>query len=611
MDLRILGPLEVSVQGNQVQLGGARHRILLAILALEANRLVTVDKLVQSLWEENPPPTARGQVQICVSKVRRVLSATALRNAVVTRPAGYLLRAPADQLDALVFDDLAGQARTAAGAGQETEAAELLRSALRLWRGAPLADVPSAVVQAGVARLHERRLRILQERVRLDLRLGRHHELLPELRELTGEHPAHENLLASLMLALYRAGRQIEALDVYRTARAELIAEFGVEPGEELRRLEHAILSRSPELDLHSDAVQVAARVGPVPRQLPADITDLTGRADAARGLLTVLPADGAGSGLPVVAISGAGGVGKSTLAIHVAHRRADTFPDGQLYAKLSSGGRRLDPADVLTRFLGALGAGAVTGTVEDRIAEYRSRMADRRILVVLDDAVDEAQVLPLLPGSASCAVLTTSRSRLAGLAGARHITLTPLSDPDAAELLARIIGADRLRAEPAATRELVTLCGGLPLAVRIVGARLASRPHWRIGQLTERLRDPSRRLDEMVYGDLQLRATFRQDYLSLPEQGRRLLRRLAGLDAPVFPASVAAGLLGIDVSVGEELMAQLFDARLLDVKVDRATALYRFHSLVRPFAREMLAAEAVPATCAGGIGRRQDMSTA
>jgi DNA-binding SARP family transcriptional activator len=604
MELRILGPLEVLASGEHVALGGPRPRILLAVLALEANCVVPVERLVDAVWDESPPPTARSQLQMCVSGLRRTLAVTKLADAIVTRPPGYLLRVPPGELDAEVFDGMVASARIAAEAGRMAEAADGLHDALGLWRGPVLAGVSGRVVQAGTTRLEERRLHTLEERIRLDLQLGRHDDLVGELRSLVADYPLHERLRADLMLALYRSGRPVEALDAYRKARQTLIQELGIEPGEELHRLERAILSRRPELDL---VAPVRAGGGPnadptvVPRQLPHDIADFTGR----DRLISLIHGMVTGSGpereaLPVVGVAGPGGVGKSTLAVHAAHLLSADFPDGQLYAKLQHGDRPVGPAEVLGRFLLALGVAgtAVPDGLDERAEMYRSRVADKRILVVLDDGADESQVVPLLPGTAACAVIITSRVRLTGLAGAYHIGVGVLDTAAGVTLLGRIAGSDRVRAEPESAAALAALGGGLPLALRIVGARLASRPHWKLSRMVERLRDETGRLDELEHANLGVRASISLSYVGLPGAAQQLLRRLAVLDAPDFAGWVAAALLDISLERAEDVLERLADAQLLLAGLDGATGVvrYRFHDLIRVFARERLAAEEPPA---------------
>ncbi|MFB4270856.1 BTAD domain-containing putative transcriptional regulator [Nonomuraea sp. GTA35] len=391
---------------------------------------------------------------------------------------------------------------------------------------------------------------MLEECLELELRLGRHHEIAGELADLVAEHPLRERLCALLMLALHHDGRTAEALEAYRRTRTALVEELGLEPGAALRRLEHAILTGDDALAPPASSAGRAA--GPVrPRQLPPDVADLTGRDEIAAGMRELLRTAPDGTAVTVVAISGQAGVGKTTLAVHVAHAVSGAFPDGQLYADLRGGwqAHRAGPDEVLARFLRALGmAGSeIPRGADERAKEYRSRLAGRRLLVVLDNAADEAQVRPLIPGTPSCAVLVTSRAKLAGLPGARLVELGVLDTSRAVELLGRIAGAGRVAAEAGAARELVRLCGGLPLALRIMGARLVVHGRATIAELARRLADESRRLDELSYGDLEVRGSLSYSFHRLSPRAKRLLCLLAHLYAPDVSAWTCAALLGTD----------------------------------------------------------------
>ncbi|WP_412539471.1 BTAD domain-containing putative transcriptional regulator [Longispora sp. K20-0274] len=599
MQVRVLGPLEVLVGGVPVPLGGRRPQVILAMLALEANRVVPVDRLVDAVWDEDPPSTARGQVQICVSALRRALG---LPDAIGTRPPGYLLAVGEHQLDAHVFEESLTAARLLAEADRLAEAADRLRAGLALWRGPALAGVDGRLLRTATTRLEESRLTATEERIRLDLALGRHDELVGELFELVAAHPLRERPHAHLMTALYRTGRPAEALEAFRRARAGFVEELGIEPGEELRRLEHAILSADPALDPPVPARPVLVVAPAAPRQLPSDTADFVGRSRSTGLAREVLSGAGAPA-VPVLTITGPGGVGKSALAVHLAHRAVQDFPDGQLYADLRGVCAPVGPAEILARFLRALGVAgpAIPDGLAERAELYRTRVSGRRILIVLDDAASEEQVMPLLPGSASAAVIVTARGRLAGLPGARHLGLGVLDRDTALGLLARIVGVDRVAAEPRAAEALVELCGGLPLALRIAGARLASRPHWRISRLLDRLRDETRRLDELEHGSLGIRASISLSYEGLTPPAQRLLRRLALLDAPDVAGWVGAAVLDTGVEDAEDLLELLVDAQLLEVV---GGARYRFHDLIRVFARERaLAEESVPEVLGRAFG--------
>lgn len=466
------------------------------------------------------------------------------------------------------------------------------------------------MVEAAAARLEEERLAVLAARVEADLRLGRHAELVGELTALVATHPLQEGLRSALMLALWRGGRQAEALEVFRDARRTLVDELGVEPGPELRRLHERMLRADPALERRRPEPPTpgaGARppsvpaVPAVPSQLPPDIADFTDRAKQVAEIHDLLSCDRDGGGLPpavvVVAVAGKAGVGKTALAVHVAHRLRECFPDGQLYVNLRGAEHRpADPGDVLAGFLRALGleAGAIPADAEERSTTYRTRLAGQRILVVLDNAAREGQVRPLLPGNPGCGVLVTSRVRLAGLEGARLVDLDVLGPEQAVQLLSQVAGPDRVGAEPDAAEELVRRCGRLPLAVRISGAKLRARPHRTLSWLCRRLDDERRRLDELTAGDLEVRAGLALGYEELDEARRMLFRRLGLLRSPDFAAWTAAALIDAPMEETEKLLDALAGAQLLEVagRDPGAGLRYRFHDLLRLFARERAEAE-------------------
>ncbi|MGQ0572978.1 MAG: ATP-binding protein, partial [Pseudonocardia sp.] len=456
-----------------------------------------------------------------------------------------------------------------------------------LWRGEPFGEVSDVpVLHEAAQRLAERRLVALEDLYVAELAAGHAATIVPELAELAARHPLRERLQANLMTALYRAGRTAEALEVYRRTRAAMVEELGLEPGPELRRVEQGILTG--ELPEPS-----AARPGAGgPAELPAGILDFVGRTDHVKVVLDRL-GDPDGT---VAVISGKAGVGKTALAVHVAHRLRERFPDGQLYVDLrGAGARPLDAAEVLSRFLRALGVGgsAVPDDVDERAALYRSRLAGRRVLVVLDNAAGESQVRPLVPGEPGCGVLVTSRARLWGLETARPLDLDVLDGTQAVELLAAAAGAPRVVAEPDAAEQIVRLCGYLPLAVRIAGARLAARPHWSLSRLAADLDDERLRLDRLRAGDLEVRASFALSHDALGAPARRAFALLGTLDAPDFPAWTAAALLDFTQHAAEDLFDALVDAKLVDVagRDPVGQQRYRFHDLLRAYARELAAA--------------------
>lgn len=519
MEFRLLGPIGVWEAGRQLGVAGRRERTMLAVLLLAAGRLVPTEKVVDAVWGDAPPATARRQVSNGMSRLRRLLGPR-----LVTRQPGYLLQVDPDDVDLHRFETGISAARQDASAGRLEAAVTGFEAALRLWRGPALGGVRGLDGEA--ARLEERRLAVLAERIDAELALGRHSDLIGELSGLVAEHPMRERFAGQLMTCLYRCGRQAEALRVYHDARRALVDGLGLEPGAELRRIEHAILAGGP--------APRQRRSDPAPCLLPSDVADFTGRDTEVDALSAALTASGPGA-VVVSAVTGRGGVGKTALAVHVAHRLAGLLADGQLYVDLHAG--RTDPGEVLGRFLRALGVdgSAIPRTLDERAEMYRRRLAGRRVLVLLDNAGDETQLAPLIPGSPSSAVLVTSRARLTGLAGVRLVELDVLDPGHALRLLARIAGTARVEAEPRAAAELVGLCGHLPLSVRIAGARLAARPHWLVADLVARMTDERRRLDELSHGGLAVRASLELSFRGLDAEARRLFGRLGLLDAPDF----------------------------------------------------------------------------
>jgi DNA-binding SARP family transcriptional activator/Tfp pilus assembly protein PilF len=600
VEFRILGSLEIAVGPERLELGGAREQIVLATLLLNANRVVTVDRLVEAIYGEDLPLTSRAQAQNSISSLRRLFASHGDADAISTRGQGYVIQVGNGQLDSQRFDELAAAARAARDAGHLDQAVAGYRDALRLWRGAALEGIDSPLLRAAASRLDEQRIAANEDRLTLELDLGRHHELVGELTELVQEHPLRERLRGQLMLALYRCDRTAEALQAYRQARRTMIDELGIEPGERLQQLEHAILTCDPSLDRPAEPIGIQPAKQQIPSLLPTDIADFTGRAEQIEQIhQRLIHAAGLEAQLPVsvVVITGQGGVGKTSTAVRAAHGAAGQFRDGQLFADLHGWSPRpVGPMHVLERFLRALGVPGpqIPEGLDERAEVYRSLLAGRRVLVVLDDAAGESQVSPLLPGSGGAAVLVTSRTRLAGLPGAAHIEVNVLDAGQSLDLLARIAGTDRVHAQSQAAAAVAEQCGHLPLALRIAGARLAARPHRSIRQLADRLADETRRLDELTHGDMGIRASISLGYDSASDQGRRLFRRLALLEQPVFSGWVSAALLDLPPADAEDLLDDLVNAQLVEIAGTGAgvRSHYRFHELIRVFARERLAAE-------------------
>lgn len=608
MEYQLLGSLEVIAADRNLRISSPRQRIVLAMLLLQANKVVSVRQLVDAVWDDNPPVTAKSQIHTCISGLRGQLASAGAARVIVTRPVGYAMTVPDGGLDIANFEQLVSRGRAAAAANRAEEAVPDLRAALALWRGPAGSDVESKLVQVAAVRLNERRLSVLEDCIELELGLGRHRDLAGEVTELVARYPLRERLRAQHMLALYRSARQAEALQSFREVRQIFIDELGLEPGEELCALERAILDSDPALELEpaarSGAPRALRRAGTsaIPRQLPAAVADFTGREEVLSSISALLsPAGSEPDGtrfLPVVVLTGKGGVGKTAIALHAAHASRPHYPDGQIFVQLQEAdGSLIGPLEVLTRLLRALGIvpAALPEGIAERTAVYRTALGDRRALIVLDDVVDTGQVLPLIPGSPNCAVIITSRNRLPGLPGARHFEIGDLDEQTSIDLLARIIGPDRVQAEAASALALTRLCGCLPLALRIAGAKVAARPHWRIDQMVRRLTDEGRRLDELALSGIAIRTTLSLSYNSLSGDAQRLFTRLGLLGTADFGSWVAAPLLDADAETATELLETLADARLLEVRVrEDGSARFRLHDLIRIYALERLAEEPI-----------------
>ncbi|MFB7511867.1 BTAD domain-containing putative transcriptional regulator [Streptomyces sp. NPDC056144] len=678
----LLGLMRVHRGATALKVGSPQQQAMLAVLLLRPGYSASATDLIGALWGEEPPNAAMTTVRTYAWRWRKVLDAVepgadgGAGAAKAERPAsmlvsmgdGYRLVLPKLAVDTAEAEALAAEAERTARS-DPSRARDLLNQALDLWQGTPLSGIPGPFAERHRHRLEELRLTLLEERIGLDLALGRYSRCIPELTALTTEHPLHERAYGLLMRALYQAGRQADALAVFRGVRQLFLAELGVAPGADLEQLHRRILEGDPALAAPEPPVREASatasgtgawtgtgqdpgRTGPAgaagrpgdgsargnvsadsadgaggsggsggsglaadlgdakgadeapvpanqaqapspattpapprPAQLPPDAVDFTGRAATVHLLVEKLGSS-APQAMAIATVVGMGGVGKTALALHVAHRVRDSYPDGQLYVDLrGSDPVPADPEAVLSGFLVALGVpgDAVPDGLDARSALFRSVVDGRRLLVVLDNAKDAAQIRPLLPGAVGCAVLTTGRTRPAGLPATVQVDLDVFRPAEALDLLGRTIGADRLDAERDAALELVVACGYLPLAVRIVAARLAARPGWTVETLSRRLQVERRRIDELRIGDLAVAAAFELSYRQLTDDQARAFRLVASVDGPDIGLAAAAALLDLDEYDAEDLLEALVDVAMVESPFPGR---YRYHDLLRSFAR-------------------------
>ena len=630
MRFALLGPLIVAdSSGQPVTPSGPRLRVLLAALLLRAGNPVTVGELVEMVWDGSPPAGAVTTLRSYVRRLRRALDDDATR--IVAVDPGYLIRVERPELDVLEFEALCRDTRSALRAGEWADAFATATRGLGLWRAAPLLDVPSETLRSEfVPRLERLRLQVLEDRFDAGLRLGHHQELVPQLLEMTAQHPLQERFHAHLMLALATTGRRAQALHAYQEARRALIDQLGIEPGPELRTIHRQILAGeavdvgdradavlpgkapganvadppaggSPDTPQPGDQAPARPAATEVPRQLPAAAGHFTGRA-AELALLTDLAARcgsqaAAGDTVVISAIDGMAGIGKTALAVHAAHRVSGHFPDGQLFVDLhgyTKGHPPREPGDALGTLLRALQVPAqrIPEDTQERAALYRQRLAGTKTLVLLDNAADEAQVRPLLPAAPGCLVLVTSRRRLKGLDDARSVSLDLLSPQDAVALLHAVAGPGRIPADDRLLGEIAHRCGRLPLALRIAGALLRHRPAWNPGHLAALLRDEHRRVSVLSDGERDLTTVLGLSYMGLSGRHQLLLRRLGLVPGPDIDAYAAAALLDTHPDTATGLLEDLVDHNLL---IAHAPGRYRLHDLIRAHARALAATDPPP----------------
>ncbi|MFI9111761.1 AfsR/SARP family transcriptional regulator [Streptomyces venezuelae] len=587
----VLGPVRAWRDAEPLPTGSPQQRVLLALLLFREGRFATAAEVIDAIWGEEPPTQALATVRTYASRVRKAYGPETL----LTASGDYAVRVPPGALDLYAARELAAESERARALGDLRRARDLLTQSLALWAGEALAGVPGPYADAQRAQLEQWRVELLETRLDMDLEAGAPAEAVPELTALTAAHPLRERLRELLMLALYRCGRQAEALAVYADTRRLLTDELGVDPSPALQRLQQRILEADDALFGPAPSASGPPHAAPLrPDQLPARVPDFTGRTELL-GELTRHLTTPEGSGPAVSVIAGIGGVGKTTLAVQVAHEVRPHFPDGRLYVDLDGvGPRPADPVTVLGAFLRALGTpdSAIAPGLADRAAQFRAALDGRRVLVVLDNARDAAQVRPLLPGAAGCAVLVTSRVRMAGLPGARLVDLDVMSAAEALHLFTRIVGDGRVAPERDAAVEVVTACGFLPLAVRIVAARLAARRAWSVAVLAAKLADETRRLDELRAGDLSVRATFELGYGRLEPDQRRAFSLLALADGPDISLTAATAVLNLPPHRTERLLEALVDTSMLD---SSAPGRFRYHPLVRLYARACAERDELP----------------
>jgi DNA-binding SARP family transcriptional activator/tetratricopeptide (TPR) repeat protein len=610
VQFRLLGPVEIEAGGELRPLPRRRERCLLAVLLLEANRVVPVSQLAELLWDGDPPDRARRMIYGQVSRLRAALATSTGREdvALATVGDGYRIEVDPYAVDAHRFRMLLEDA--AACSGDLADRVDRIRAALDLWRGPALGNAASPWLRARVcADLAEQRLAAIEDMLSASLALRREREILPELARIAAEHPDRESLVALHMRALYQAERKPAALEVYESARAYLAGELGLDPGPGLRELQLAILRdqlevSAPPAGEPRQCAPATRRTGPpasVPGQLPADVRGFVGREAQLAALDALLTGTAGTSEVAIAAVGGTAGVGKTALAIHWGHRMRDRFPDGQLYADLRghSPGAPRAPLEVLAGFLHALGTpgNQVPANVDEAAARYRSLLSGKRILVVLDNAGEAEQVRPLLPGAPGCVVVVTSRSQLGGLVardGAHWLRLDVLTTAEARLLLERMLGGQRVHTEPEPAAELAWRCGYLPLALRVAAANLTTRPQSIADFLAQW---PAQdRLAALAVGgdpDSAVAASFDLSYAGLPDPARRMFRLLGLAPGPDLTAEAGAALAGMPVGQAAGLLRTLAWAHLLD---ERVAGRYACHDLLRAYAADRAVQEEVGA---------------
>ncbi|MPZ26595.1 MAG: hypothetical protein GEV12_09075 [Micromonosporaceae bacterium] len=642
VEFGVLGPLQVRHAGENLLLGTPQQQLVLVLLVVNLGRAASLEGVIYELWGETPPPSAVAKVRGYAAALRRLFESVQPGvDRIIRAGSGYLLNVDDSEVDLGQFSQDVSHGRRALAVGDLPAARDSFEQALGRWRGTMLDGLPRGpLIASRCSTVEQDRLAVIDSLAELQLRQGQPAQASALIWPQVHAEPLREQSYALLMRARYQVDGVAGALDVYETLRRSLAEQLGIEPGAELQRLHRAVLNRDraleppdsappppaypeqppppayPQPAYPEPAAATANRAGggslrepPVLCTLPPDLPDFVGRRPEAR-LLRDLLARQPRAGVAVVAIAGRGGVGKTTLGVHVAHGLQADYPDGQIYVDLRGYDRRRAATayEVLGRLLRLLGVdrSAVSESAAERTERYRDALARRRVLLVLDNVASDRQIRPLIPGGRGCAVIAISRARLGASFGAHLLDLDVLDGPTASGLLAHLAGTSRTEAEPGAVAELAQLCGYLPLALRIAGGRLAAKPHWSVGKLVELLRDERARLDQLSHHHLDLRSSITLSYRSLPQDAQRLFRRLGALEPSEISLRLAAAVLDSSTADAEQVLEQLVDARLVQVsgRDPGGELRCRLDDLLRLFAGECAEREETPHQLAAARAR-------